>query len=185
MCCCIDYFECLLLSDAERSKPSAATGDRHSPDSSGQEEYGGGDGGTPSIVGTPSSSGGTNTPSVTHWDLDNIPRFVPHASSTSCWCGVDCFYTSLFSALEWIDCTLVACDSEWMSDYRLYECVFECSLKCVLAALFGFTRLLPYWHTFCVDHKVIQSCTSSHWHFMPNHIHRVRGYLAVTCHLHF
>ena len=143
MCCCIDYFEYLLLSDAERSKPSTATGDGHSPDRSGQEEYGGGDGGTPSIVGTPSSSGGTNTPSVTRWDLDNIPRFVPHASGTACWCGVDCFYTSLFSALKRIDCALVARDSEWVSDCSLYECVFECSLKCVLTALFGFTRLMP------------------------------------------
>ena len=96
---------------------------------------------------------------------------------------VDCFYITLFSALDQTHCTHMWF---WISDYLLIAC-FRISTEVVyLQCCLIVTWLVPHetvavwvWPVY-----TIQPCTMS-CHLMQSHICRVHAGLAVNCHLHF
>ena len=92
--------------------------------------------------------------------------------------AADCFYIALFSALEQTHCTLVACDSRWMT--VAFYSTFELStqvvyLQCYLV-FHGWchVKLLLPQQVLCSPYSVI-SCKTRHACLA----------VSVTSHLHF
>ena len=69
---------------------------------------------------------------------------------------VDHFYTALVSALEQTHCTVVTCDSEWVtaSKWCTYSTIWLLHGWCHV-------RLLLSWHMFCVHHITMHEFTVS------------------------
>ena len=72
---------------------------------------------------------------------------------------VDCFYISLFSALEQTNCTLVASDSKWVT---FLLCVLNIYPSGVFTALAGAMWNYCCLSTFCVHHTTMHHATSFH-----------------------
>ena len=120
---------------------------------------------------------------IRSWPWEKNPLWL---ALGCCWLLL--FYLALFSTLEQTHCTLVMCNSEWVT------CAFYCIFlniywNGVLTVLFSYVDG-AMWKCWCLTLSTcsvytIQPYTSLQCHLIPSHICRVHVCLGVACHLQF
>ena len=116
---------------------------------------------------------------------ERLSLVFPIWRSVACAGIVDRFCAVLFSALEQTHCTLVACDSKWVTA-AFYSMLWISTVEVYLSCCLVVTQLVPHETpaVSALSMYTIQPCIMS-CHFMQSHMRWMHPCLAVTCYYYY